>query len=289
MKCTPTVLLPFALLTFSTFACAGGNPSTDDGPPEDATDDGKADRPGSSGTGADGSADESADDGGGGVGLLPCDGCAGDPCEVHEDCLDGFLCTRVDASTAFCTNCTASAFDPVVPDECISECTADIHCWEGGVCQDGVCLHGCASEADCPSGHTCRSSGACVPAGLPGLGEECVAEEAYLCALDGPTAYACIGQFEDGEAIEAWCSKPCDEDVECTDVWVSGCCGTIQDGSTWCVPYAYSGSCGGGTSEPICENTCLWAGDGECDDGGPGADWDLCEYGTDCQDCGPRE
>lgn len=38
----------------------------------------------------------------------------------------------------------------------------------------------------------------------------------------------------------------------------------------------------------LCTNTCRFAHDGDCDDGGPGADFDLCEYGTDCADCGPR-
>jgi len=45
----------------------------------------------------------------------------------------------------------------------------------------------------------------------------------------------------------------------------------------------------------ICESDCgprgepgKWAGDGVCDDGGPGAKNSECEYGSDCQDCGPR-
>jgi len=38
----------------------------------------------------------------------------------------------------------------------------------------------------------------------------------------------------------------------------------------------------------VCTNTCYWARDGECDDGGPGAEWEECAYGTDCADCGPR-
>lgn len=42
-------------------------------------------------------------------------------------------------------------------------------------------------------------------------------------------------------------------------------------------------------SGPICEDTCFSANDGECDDGGPGSLYDICEYGTDCSDCGPRE
>jgi hypothetical protein len=38
----------------------------------------------------------------------------------------------------------------------------------------------------------------------------------------------------------------------------------------------------------ICEDTCKYVADGDCDDGGPGSDYDFCEYGTDCTDCGPR-
>ena len=38
----------------------------------------------------------------------------------------------------------------------------------------------------------------------------------------------------------------------------------------------------------LCENTCDSAGDGECDDGGEGAAYDVCSLGTDCDDCGPR-
>ena len=37
-----------------------------------------------------------------------------------------------------------------------------------------------------------------------------------------------------------------------------------------------------------CSNTCNWAADGECDDGGPGAWYSACTLGTDCYDCGTR-
>ena len=47
----------------------------------------------------------------------------------------------------------------------------------------------------------------------------------------------------------------------------------------------------------ICENTCLgtadnstvWVSDGICDDGGPGAFSAACDWGTDCDDCDPRD
>lgn len=45
---------------------------------------------------------------------------------------------------------------------------------------------------------------------------------------------------------------------------------------------------GGGGGEDICGNTCQYDDDGDCDDGGPNSDFSLCEYGSDCIDCGPR-
>jgi hypothetical protein len=48
------------------------------------------------------------------------------------------------------------------------------------------------------------------------------------------------------------------------------------------------------TASAQCETSCPYDGDGECDDGGPGSDtsvcelYDICEYGTDCGDCGVR-
>ena len=47
------------------------------------------------------------------------------------------------------------------------------------------------------------------------------------------------------------------------------------------------------TAECRCTNVCTgapqYAVDDECDDGDPGAGYDLCEYGSDCLDCGgPR-
>ena len=43
---------------------------------------------------------------------------------------------------------------------------------------------------------------------------------------------------------------------------------------------------GGGT---LCSDTCESARDTECDDGGPGSMYNVCAYGTDCADCGPRD
>ncbi len=45
---------------------------------------------------------------------------------------------------------------------------------------------------------------------------------------------------------------------------------------------------GRGDGSGMCTNTCRTARDGECDDGGPGAIYGICAYGTDCADCGAR-
>jgi hypothetical protein len=40
--------------------------------------------------------------------------------------------------------------------------------------------------------------------------------------------------------------------------------------------------------EGVCTNTCQFAFDGECDDGGVGSVYAICEVGSDCSDCGSR-
>ena len=46
------------------------------------------------------------------------------------------------------------------------------------------------------------------------------------------------------------------------------------------------GGCRGGT---ICDNTCLFAFDGHCDDGSDGSAISGCAHGTDCHDCGKQK
>lgn len=69
----------------------------------------------------------------------------------------------------------------------------------------------------------------------------------------------------------------CDVDVTCSP----GCACDVHCGSTT-DPDAGGGGGGG------CTDTCTYAGDGACDDGGPGSEFSICELGTDCTDCGPR-
>lgn len=48
-------------------------------------------------------------------------------------------------------------------------------------------------------------------------------------------------------------------------------------------------ACRSGEDRPGCTDTCQYAFDDVCDDGGPGSQYSVCEQGTDCSDCGPRE
>eukprot|EP00966_Prymnesium_polylepis_P287418 6638370-Prymnesium_polylepis.1 len=38
----------------------------------------------------------------------------------------------------------------------------------------------------------------------------------------------------------------------------------------------------------VCQESCSYSRDADCDDGGPGAEFSICTLGTDCQDCGAR-
>ena len=42
-------------------------------------------------------------------------------------------------------------------------------------------------------------------------------------------------------------------------------------------------------SEALCDDSCLYSRDGECDDSGPSSSGTSCKLGTDCTDCGPRK
>ncbi len=42
------------------------------------------------------------------------------------------------------------------------------------------------------------------------------------------------------------------------------------------------------TATAQCTNTCATSNDGECDDGGPGSLYSICDLGSDCNDCGAR-
>ena len=55
-----------------------------------------------------------------------------------------------------------------------------------------------------------------------------------------------------------------------------------------CAPYSTEPPTHPPSSPSICSHSCTYSNDGDCDDGGPGADYALCDLGSDCADCGLR-
>lgn len=96
---------------------------------------------------------------------------------------------------------------------------------------------------------------------------------------------------------------PSDYYEGCTDECAFAADGACDDGGagsdsafctlgTDCTDCGYRPDTGGGTDPPPtgdadCNDTCLFAMDGMCDDGRPGSLTSLCLPGTDCFDCGP--
>lgn len=130
------------------------------------------------------------------------------------------------------------------------------------------------------------------------------------CAGESMTAQfddcdATVGQYEDclnavlAEMDRFFAMIDCDAlaDVESQDSLGGGldlaslpACETLAD---QCPDVDLGGSSEGNpdAGEPPangCEDTCVFANDDECDDGGPDSDTPACELGTDCADCGTR-
>ena len=81
-------------------------------------------------------------------------------------------------------------------------------------------------------------------------------------ANESPGSYGCSGAYDTADFIAA-----------------EMCC-ACGGGST-------AGQVDGGdnSGEVACEDTCIYANDGVCDDGSPGSDYSFCDLGTDCSDC----
>jgi hypothetical protein len=87
----------------------------------------------------------------------------------------------------------------------------------------------------------------------------------WNCTADGGGRFRCAG----GRVVD---SERCDQ----------GC--VVQSSGTDDVCQAAIPR-----ATPVCTDSCPYAGDGECDDGGPGSAYNVCEQGTDCSDCGRRD
>ena len=163
------------------------------------------------------------------------------------------------------------------------------------IAHEGECGR-CRSNDDCAEGEFCAKEscdaemGRCEP-----RPDGCFEIYRPVCSCDGRTygneceaAAAGSNVAYEGECrrYDPCEGKSCGQRCTVCPPWDTDCVETAV--AKFCQP---DGSCR--PSEPTCEvtactDTCPWAGDGECDDGGPGSDYSVCPYGTDCSDCGPR-
>jgi hypothetical protein len=71
--------------------------------------------------------------------------------------------------------------------------------------------------------------------------------------------------------------------LDCDDTEV-----TVYPGATEITNDGIDQDCDGIDATVVCLDTCFWANDGVCDDGGTNSVTDVCSLGTDCADCGSR-
>lgn len=160
-------------------------------------------------------------------------------------------------------------------------CTSDGRCSTGGGggCDPGTYQCGtswcvasgrvcCASvghpDMSCPGGTVCTTSGTCSSGGGGGSGGGSCDPGTYQCGSSWciPSGSVCCASVGNPD-------KYCPGGTVCT---TDGRCSSGGGGG--------SGGSGGG-----CDNSCQYANDGACDDGRPGAAFNVCAFGTDCSDC----
>ena len=199
---------------------------------------------------------------------------------------------------------------------CAPACHDDAGCAPGfcnlatGLCQDARPAGkpigaGCTLNEECAAGVCFALRG--DPSVCTGL---CTFGSVGGCgfAEDAPERdAACLDTGLDDNAGPGLCTELCDSDEDCeeqSEGWVCtpwsldvvlervlafnrvGFCELATGGPDPGGPAPGGPNPGG--SGAGCSEDCLFTGDGECDDGGPGSLTSICLLGTDCTDCGSR-
>lgn len=105
---------------------------------------------------------------------------------------------------------------------------------------------------------------------LPASAQSCFESSGGICS----SILLCCVEDEPGAFLCAYS----------TDVMTLDCAGTCTQGHAQQI----NDGCGIAYGEGTCSDTCVFAKDGECDDGREGAISGLCAVGTDCGDCEKR-
>lgn len=218
---------------------------------------------------------------------------------ADEDCDDGSFC-----AAALCgpgTSCSEEERRCVPTNECSEGYRFDetaLGCVpnDPGFCTRALCGPGyqCDEEIDaCVAASEFCPAAFCPPGTL--CDEEidaCVAEEPEgdFCprALCGP-GYDCDEELDACVASEDFCPRAlcgpgyvCNENTDACEPEADFCPRAL------CGPGHICNEDTNACERATCENSCTYANDGECDDGGMNSLYSACALGTDCADCGPR-
>mgnify|MGYP001385628313 CR=1 FL=1 len=186
-----------------------------------------------------------------------------------------------------------------VDDDCdnrVDECPHRLQACNGGRCL-GTAGAPCNADNECGpdpalycnpeigqcrlrDGSPCADSAQCNPSAECTTVQACGDQPLCYQARGGPCQDAC-------DCTGKWLCHPTNNVcVECNG---NGSCNADQRNTCTDGGFCVEGSSLGGGAEQICSDTCGTPSDGDCDDGGPNSDFDFCDFGTDCSDCGPRE
>jgi hypothetical protein len=203
-------------------------------------------------------------------------------CNFDEECNDGNFCTF-----DFCDG---------IGFVCVNQ---PVDCDDGNLCTIDTCSElGCENiPVFCGSGETCDSStGICLGEGL--CEDSCFTSNDDVCDDGGTGALFSICALgtdcsDCGVRLGFSSGGPCDFDFECDD---GNFCTLDFCDRSYCL-YSETECFGDQSCDPntglcesdiLCDDSCSFFGDGECDDGGAGSITNACEFGTDCSDCGAR-
>ncbi|MBI5494984.1 MAG: hypothetical protein HY904_08135 [Deltaproteobacteria bacterium] len=230
-------------------------------------------------------------------------------CTNTPECPTAWVCDALQGAGRLC-QCTPTLDETELCDGLDNNCNATVDenatCADGKVCQDGECR--CPPERSCngqcvdltrDTAHCGRCNNPC------GSGRTCTDGECVLdCGSQTPCGNTCV-DTQTSTLHCGRCDNPCGAGGTCsqgacqcsgnTTPCAGGCVNTLTDaahcggcgrpctGGGTCT----NGQCTGGTTT-LCAETCRFAGDNECDDGGAGSVTALCDLGSDCHDCGAR-
>lgn len=202
------------------------------------------------------------------------------------------LATTSGSAQVLCDNSCDTAFDNECDDggagSLFATCSLGSDCSDCGPRTAGDASPTSVAGTVCTNTCPTANDNECDDGGLNSIYSICAFGSD--CNDCGPRTAEALPTSDDGSV----CTNSCDTafDNECDDggpgsiysicALGSDCndCGPrVIDRVEQVAPFAPGG---------ICNNTCGSANDTECDDGGPNSLYDVCRYGTDCGDCGPR-